>query len=503
MPEGGEKVWFIMKDKSYEQYKRLFKFSEILITLDIMCTLFGFVWYRYLNQLNIKPFTGTGNFMEIGVYAIVTLIFIQIFGGFEIGFYTALNAVLSQVLGMFCVNVIMAVQTVLTISSIYMVDEILLAYLCLFAAQILVSIIFVHFFDCLYVHLFPAWNILVIYENENVKLFLDKVNTRKDKYVVGDTICAKEGYGKICERMKNHDSVIIYDVASPLRNDLIKYCYGEGIRVYQTPKISDILVRSAREHHLFDTPLLMSNNIGLTFEQKIVKRMIDVVVSLLMLLITSPIMLLTALLIKLEDHGPVFFTQQRVTLNEKRFTIYKFRSMIVDAEKDGKARPAVSDDDRITKVGRFIRKTRIDELPQLINVLKGDMSLVGPRPERVEHVEKYTAAIPEFCYRTKVKGGLTGYAQVYGKYNTTAYDKLKLDLMYIENYSLALDFRIVIMTIKVLFMKSSTEGFERIQTVESLESGKTGESFESGETGEESVCRETSERCEDDGKGEE
>ena len=155
------------------------------------------------------------------------------------------------------------------------------------------------------------------------------------------------------------------------------------------------------------------------------------------------------------------FTQKRITLNDREFTIYKFRSMIVDAEADGKARPATNDDDRITKVGRFIRKTRIDELPQLYNVLKGDMSLVGPRPERVEHVQKYTKQIPEFSYRTKVKGGLTGYAQVYGKYNTTAYDKLKLDLMYIENYSLALDLRIVIMTIKVLFMKSSTEGFSR------------------------------------------
>lgn len=450
-----------MKDKSYEQYKRIFRFSEVLLTLDAMGGMFGILWYRYLNMLNEKPFTGSGNLMQIAVYVVVTLILIKIFGGFEIGFFTPLNAILSQVLAMFCVNLVMAVQIVLTISSIYTLDEIFLAMLILWGVQILFSILLVLLFDKLYVKLFPAWDMLVIYENDSIRLFLDKVNTRKDKYVVSEMIHISQGFEKICDKIKEHDSVIVYDVASNLRNDIIKFCYGEGVRVYQTPKLSDIMIRSAREHHLFDTPLLMSNNIGLSFEQKLLKRTIDIVISLLMLIVTSPIMLVTALCIKLEDHGPVLFIQERVTLNDRPFMIYKFRSMIVDAEADGRARPAATDDERITKVGRFIRKTRIDELPQLFNVLKGDMSLVGPRPERIEHVRKYTEKIPEFRFRTKVKGGLTGYAQVYGKYNTTAYDKLKLDLMYIENYSLSLDFRIVVMTIKVLFMKSSTEGFAR------------------------------------------
>lgn len=460
-----------MKDKSYEQYKRIFRFSEVLLTLDAMGGLFGILWYRYLNMLNEKPFTGSGNLMQIAVYVVVTLILVRIFGGFEIGFFTPLNAILSQVLAMFCVNLVMAVQIVLTISSIYTLDEIFLAMLILWGVQILISILLVLLFDKLYVRLFPAWDMLVIYENDSIRLFLDKVNTRKDKYVVSEMIHISKGFEKICEKIKEHDSVIVYDVASNLRNDIIKFCYGEGVRVYQTPKLSDIMIRSAREHHLFDTPLLMSNNIGLSFEQKLLKRTIDIVVSLLMLIVTSPVMLITAICIKLEDHGPVLFIQERITLNDRPFMIYKFRSMIVDAEADGRARPAATDDERITKVGRFIRKTRIDELPQLFNVLKGDMSLVGPRPERVEHVRKYTEKIPEFRFRTKVKGGLTGYAQVYGKYNTTAYDKLKLDLMYIENYSLSLDFRIVVMTIKVLFMKSSTEGFAQ----EDLPAGTAGE----------------------------
>ena len=190
-----------------------------------------------------------------------------------------------------------------------------------------------------------------------------------------------------------------------------------------------------------------------------------------MLVVTSPIMIITAICIKIEDGGPVFFTQERCTINRKIFRIYKFRSMIVDAEADGVSRPAGANDERITRVGKVIRATRIDELPQLLNIVKGDMSLVGPRPERIEHVDKYCEKVPEFAYRLKVKGGLTGYAQVYGKYNTSAYDKLKLDLIYIENYSLLLDLKIVFMTLKVIFMKESTEGFTT-EAIEKIKSEK-------------------------------
>lgn len=447
-----------MKDKKFEPYKRIFNFFQTIITLAGLCFFFAYSWYIYINPLSEKPFTGKGNLFQIAVYVVVSLVFIRIYGGFEIGFYTPINVILSQILAMFCTNALMGIEVVLRIGSLYMIGQIALVLLIVFGLQIVTTIVFVLIFDRLYTSMFPAWDMLLIYENDSVRLFTDKLNTRKDKYVISECLHVSKGLDAIFEKINEHSSVIIYDVSSEIRNDIVKYCYGRGIRVCQTPKISDIMLRSARESHMFDTPLLVSDNIGLTFEQKIVKRICDVIISLIMIIITSPIMLVTAIIIKLEDGGPVLFTQKRVTLNEREFVIYKFRSMIVDAEKDG-VKPATDGDDRITKIGRFIRKTRIDELPQLFNVLKGDMSLVGPRPERIEHVEKYTESIPEFKYRTKVKGGLTGYAQVYGKYNTSAYDKIKLDLMYIENYSFALDLRIVIMTIKVLFMKSSTEGF--------------------------------------------
>ena len=197
----------------------------------------------------------------------------------------------------------------------------------------------------------------------------------------------------------------------------------------------------------------------MTIEQRIVKRAMDIVVSLLLLIITSPLLLISALAIKLYDGGPVFFRQERATINGRLFQIHKFRSMIVDAEKDGAPIPTTEGDPRITPIGKILRATRLDELPQLIDILVGDMSLVGPRPERIEHVKQYTEEIPEFQYRLKVRGGLTGYAQLYGKYNTTPYDKLQLDLMYIQNYSLLLDIRMLLMTVKIMFMKESTDGF--------------------------------------------
>ena len=455
-----------MKEKKFEQYKRIFRFFEMAVTLAVQCGLFAYAWYEHINVLAPKPFSGKGNLLEIAVYVVVMYIFVRVFGGLEIGFFTPLNVALSQVLALFCCNGIMWVVMILTLSSMYIVLDTLLVMLILTCVQVVAAILLVNIFDKLHSVLFPAWDILLIYENDSVRLFTDKIDTRKDKYVIGDQVHVSEGIEVIKSKIKQHDSVIIYDVSSELRNDILKYCYGEEIRVYQTPKISDILIRSAGEHHLFDTPLLASSNIGLSFEQRFVKRLTDILISLFMVIVTSPVMLITALIIKLEDGGPIMFTQKRVTYGEREFTIYKFRSMIVDAEKDGKPRPATEHDDRITKIGRFIRKTRIDELPQLFNVLKGDMSIVGPRPERIEHVQKYTEEIPEFRYRTKVKGGLTGYAQVYGKYNTTAYDKIKLDLMYIENYSIVMDLRIIVMTIKVLFMKSSTEGFDEKKSKE-------------------------------------
>ena len=265
-----------------------------------------------------------------------------------------------------------------------------------------------------------------------------------------------ENEDEVKKHILKYEGVIICDIPAKSRNDYMKFCFKNDIRAYIVPKISDIILRGAEDIRLFDTPLILCRNGGLTFEQRFIKRMADIIISLLMIILFSPIMLVTALAVKLCDGGNIIYRQKRLTIDEKEFYIYKFRSMIADAEKSGIPQLAKDYDKRITPVGRIIRSCRIDELPQLFNILKGDMSIVGPRPERPELAEEYEKTIPEFKYRLKVKAGLTGYAQVTGTYDTTPYDKLKMDLMYIENYSFRLDLQLMLMTLKTMFFPNKT-----------------------------------------------
>lgn len=332
-------------------------------------------------------------------------------------------------------------------------------YFLLWIAQSIVLGILVMPMMALYRRIFPPLDILEIHGRYQNEMFR-KINYIKYKYHISEALHYEEiGRSALIDRIKAHEAVLINDLPADERNDIVKICFDIDKRVYTVPKISDIILKSSEDLNLLDTPLFLNRNMGMSDGQSMLKRFLDVLCSVMALVVLSPVLLITAILIRREDGGPVFYRQERCTENGRVFRILKFRSMIVDAEKDGKSRPAVENDDRITKVGRVIRAWRIDELPQLVNILRGDMSIVGPRPERVEHVEKYTKEIPEFRYRMKVKGGLTGYAQVYGKYNTSALDKLKLDLMYITNYSIITDIQIVFETVKILFLKESTEGF--------------------------------------------
>ena len=258
------------------------------------------------------------------------------------------------------------------------------------------------------------------------------------------------------------EAVFLCDIHSRERNIILKYCIAHNIVVYMIPRVGDSLMSGAKRMHMFHLPILRAERYNPPFEYVVGKRIFDILCSLIAIVLLSPLLMVTAVLIKAYDGGPVFYKQTRLTKNGKLFSVLKFRSMTIDAEKDGVAKLSSGEaDDRVTPIGRFIRAYRIDELPQLLNIIGGSMSIVGPRPERPELASVYEKEMPEFALRLQAKAGLTGYAQVYGKYNTIPYDKLQMDLMYISNPSFVEDLKIILATVQVLFQKESTEGVEQ------------------------------------------
>ena len=306
--------------------------------------------------------------------------------------------------------------------------------------------------------LFPPIDVLLLYGGDAENIILEKFQTRRHQFTVTKAVKVDGDIRGIAQEVSKHEAVMLWDIPSEMRNAVFKSCYEHDVDIYVSPKIMDIVLKGSQNLHLFDTPLLFIKSDPIEAEQRIIKRLFDILVSFVMIVITSPVMLVTAIAVKACDGGSVFYRQTRCTRGMREFRMIKFRSMIEHAEEDGKARLASRNDDRITPVGRVIRKLRIDELPQFFNVIKGDMSLVGPRPERPDIIKDYTEKMPEFAYRTKVTAGITGYAQVYGKYNTRPYDKLKLDLYYIENFSIWLDLRLLVLTVKTMLMITSSEG---------------------------------------------
>ena len=450
--------------KSYEQYKRLIRFCTSIVILVVEVGIYWITWKTYFSEAAGTPFFRKGDWLMAAVYSLMLLFFSRMYGGLKIGYLERGNVLYSQVLSVVLVNMFTYLQIALLAKQFLNP----IPFLLMFTFQVMVIGIWTYLANRLFEKLFPPRQMLLIYGNRPSLTLMDKMNCRKDRYQIKGMVHIEKGLEAIKQMMLGYDAVVICDVPSSIRNPILKYCYGQRKRVYMTPKISDILVRSAEDINLFDTPLIMSRNGRMSIEQAFFKRAMDIGIAGVVCVITLPLMAVTALAIKMQDGGPALYKQKRLTLEGRKFYVYKFRSMKVDAEKDGVARLASDGDDRITPVGQFIRKVRLDELPQLFNILKGDMSIVGPRPERPEIAKQYEAEIPEFEYRLRVKAGLTGYAQIFGKYNTTPYDKLKMDLHYIQNYSLMLDVKLMIQTVKILFMKESTQGIAVGQTTAAL-----------------------------------
>lgn len=446
-----------------ERYKRLIMFLASVLIIGIQTGAFAYAWFHDYCRADVigKLYWNRGNWALIALYAAMVIVVSKLFSAFRVGYMRVLDVILAQVFSVLIVNMVAYLQLALIGRWKFLTH--MGPILRVTGFNLVAVLCWVVFMRWIYARIYPPREVLLIYGNRGYESLSKKLAERKDKYVVKGSMNVSCGLEAIREEIPKYQAVMIGDLPAHERNVLVKFCFERNIRCYCQPKISDIMIMSSEKIHMFDTPLLLFRNCGLTVEKQVIKRIFDLICSVLMLIILSPVMLIIALLVKLYDGGPVFYRQDRLTLNGKVFQVYKFRSMRVDSEKNG-ARLARKGDDRITPVGRVLRNVHLDELPQLINIIQGDMSLVGPRPERPEIAAEYEKYIPEFSYRLKVKAGLTGYAQVYGKYNTTPYDKLKLDLTYIENYSFFLDLQLLATTAKILFQKENTEGVEQWQT---------------------------------------
>lgn len=452
--------------RRFESVKRVVVLWLSFAGLLLDTAVYAYIWmndyYPLVNRFNRGlKFYFRGHILIVAIYFVLLFFFCSTYGGLKIGYLKPGDVFLSQMFALVIVDVITYFQ--ISLMSNWLVDP--KYFLIALAGQLLLSGVWTYFCNLVYRRVFPPREILLVHGHREIHDILRKFASRKDKYRITKCMNISEGIWKIQEEIDaNFKAVVLWDISTADRNKLLKFCYSRSIRVYMMPKITDVLVAGADQLHLFDTPILLTREYALTVEQKMAKRMMDLILSLLLLIVASPFMLITAICIKCYDGGPVFYKQTRCTYGGKEFRILKFRSMRVDAEKDGVARLASKNDSRITPIGKFIRAVRIDELPQLFNILKGEMSFIGPRPERPEIIAQYVEEMPEFAFRMKVKAGLAGYAQVYGKYNTTPYDKLKLDLSYIENYSVWLDLKLMLLTLKILIKPESTEGVESNQT---------------------------------------
>lgn len=437
-------------------YKRLYLFIMATIILAIETGISVYVWYWHYNTELPKAYYFWGHVFIAAVYLGMLIVCSIMYGGLKIGSFRMLELALSQGFATFLTNVVFyAIICLLAYhfpSVVPLIIGMVIQFFCIGIWIILATMGFRA--------LFPPTDVLLIYGGNSQDIIIEKFKTRRHQFTITKAVSTDGDIDEICDEIDKHEAVMLWDISNKCRNKIFKRCYESTVDIYISPKITDIVLKGSANLHFFDTPLLYTKTDPVEMEQMAAKRAFDIILSLILIVVASPFMLITAILVKAYDGGSVFYKQVRCTRNNKEFKIIKFRSMIEQAEGDGKARLASKNDSRITPVGKVIRRLRIDELPQLFNVLKGEMSFVGPRPERPEIIEKYVEIMPEFAYRTKVKAGITGYAQVYGKYNTRPYDKLKLDLFYIENYSIWLDFLLIILTVKTLFPFGSTEGVE-------------------------------------------
>ena len=396
--------------------------------------------------------------ITLTTFIIVGLLFLNVYGKYDIGRRKSKPIIYSLVLAVAFTDIITYLQLMIMRVNTPSIFDFRLENLGLlalaFVLQVIVIIVFVYGGNHLFFKIHPPERCLVITSSQKN---LDKIIPVIERYQKQYKISRILDYhsSKLFQEIDKADTVFLFAVPSIERSAIIRHCYSKKKNIYFNPEIEDVVEMNSTYYILEDVPLLNANVKSLTMEQRIAKRLMDLILAVLLGILSCPFWIGAAIAIKMHDGGKILFKQKRATLNGRVFEVYKFRTMKENVEN----RSASVGDSRITKPGHFLRKTRIDELPQLLNILKGDMTFVGPRPEMLENVSSYTKQLPEFKYRLRMKAGLTGYAQIFGKYNTSPKDKLIMDMMYIERFSILKDIQLMFQTVIVLLKKDSTEAF--------------------------------------------
>jgi len=409
-----------------------------------------------------------GNYIVLLLYAANLYFTSRIYNGFNFGGAALSEIILSWILCLIVSNVLQY----LILSLIELMLLPVVGFLIVLGAQIALVLPLTLLIDKLYYHLNPAHKAIIVFKHEDKAYeFRDVVEKHRNKFEIGRVVPQGEPIDTLLRYIEEAESVFFLDVDEKKLERLLEHCFLHNKRTYILPTFSGVLLYTAGISWISNTPVFSPKSPDPDMGLMLTKRAMDILISLLLIIISSWLMLIIWAAVRLGDRSPAVYKQTRVTRGGKIFTLYKFRSMRPDAEDDGIPRLTAKDDVRITPFGRIIRRTRLDELPQLFNVLSGAMSLVGPRPERPEISKQYEEIYPNFAFRTKVKAGITGLAQIYGRYSTGPEEKLFLDVMYIETLSIWQDFKLLLQTLKVLFITSSTEGISG-NTTTALRNGK-------------------------------
>lgn len=448
--------------------KRFERTWLFLVKIALFAALFGafFNVFALAYPWLLRPSRTAG--VTMVTFAVAEACLMSLYGGYAIGKQRSKPIINNLMIATALTDLITYVQLSIMNTNSRFNSEFRFAnpwcLLSCFLLQLLIIVLFAYGGNALFFRINPPERSIIITSSQySLNKLVPKLRRYAKQYRIVDVVDYSSIH--VYDEILKCETVFIYDVPIGERARLIEFCYDNQKNIYYNLELCDVVALGAQHVLLEDKSMICASIKQMSMEQRMMKRTMDLLVSALAVILTSPIMIACAIAVKISDHGPVLFKQQRCTRDGKIFKVYKFRTMTYQSQAVPQT-SATANDKRITKVGKFLRKFRIDELPQFFNILKGEMSLVGPRPEMLENVYRYSKELPEFDYRHRVKAGLTGMAQVHGKYNTSPKDKLVLDLIYIQRYRFWMDIKLLFQTLMVFFKSDSTEGFKQETVME-------------------------------------